>query len=275
MMHRADKKMLAFLAWLVVATVAAVGAGFWVVADQAHAATNCGVVAHRFGSTATIDDNTLEGLARTTAMNARGEGDLLPTTDGLVLFHQKRWEQGTTGEGVPWETTTAYADSLTTTRNHQQIPLFGQVLDYGQAHPSRFLFEAHYWQEAWTKSLLADAVAQVQNRGLAGQVQWTGTNAMMMALADISPAAVTVWRVDPDQTPTRAYVKSRSIEILQITSGRTRADIRMWRSWGLKVTGRNTRQGQYQEAYNHGLRVIQVLSGNIQPWLNYCRGGGQ
>jgi hypothetical protein len=266
--------------WTVTLVVWALALIVWatvlVMIVRANAAvTHCGVTAHRLGPTATIDDNTLEGLTRSTRLGARGETDLLPTTDGFVLFHQKRWEQGTTGIGVPWETTSAYADGLTTTGNSQQVPLFSKALTAAKNLDSRLLIEAHYWTEAWTPNLLEAAVGKVQQRGLTGQVWWTGTNAMMMALADIAPEATTVWRVDNDQTPTQAYVDSRSIEVLQVTPQTSAADINLWRSWGLRVTGRNTTVAEYQTAYNHGLRTVQTpTGGGIRPWLDYCEGGG-
>lgn len=258
--------------WVVVALGIA-----WVLVDRADAAvTHCGAIAHRLGPTSTIDDNTLEGLARTTRLGARGETDVLPTTDGFVLFHQKRWEQGTTGTGVPWETTSAYADTLATTGHNQQVPVLNQGLDYARAHGSRLEIEAHYWTEAWTPALLATVVDRVQRRGLMDQVWWTGTNAMMAALADIAPEATTVWRVDSDQTPTQAYVSSRSIEVLQVAPSRSAADIALWRSWGLRVAGRNTTVAEFKAAFNHGLRTVQTVNGgSIQSWLNYCEGGGQ
>jgi hypothetical protein len=232
----------------------------------------CGVQTHRFGPTATIDDNTLEGLARSTTMGARAEGDLVPLTDGFVIFHERLWQQKSSGIGVPWETDTAYADSLTTTPNGQQIVLLDQALDYAAAHGTKLILELHQWNEAWTQERVEEVIANVQARGMLGQVWFTSTIPGMTALAAVAPEAITVWRVEADQTPTTDFIANRSVEVLQVPHSSTVLEVQTWRSWGVLVQGRRVDPPFWKKAYRLGLRTVQT--NEPLRWLRFCRQGG-
>lgn len=236
--------------------------------DAAVPKPHCGVNTHRAGPTATIDDNTMEGVANSTTIGARAEMDLLPLTDGFAMYHEKRWQQTTTGTGVPWQTDTAYVQTLTTTRNGQRIPLFGDVLDYAQANGTKLQLELHHWADAWTPELAQQVVDEIRARGLVGQVWLTGTNGAMQALAQIAPELTVVWRVDNDETPSPDYIAKRSVEVLAIGTGRTTANVTLWRSWGVRVQGRQTTPTEFTRAYRIGLHTVQTNRPLL--WLTFC-----
>src|SRR4051794_5957703 len=139
------------------------------------------------GATAHIDGNTLEALRRSTRMGVRAEVDFAPTLDGLVAFHANRWEQGSTGTGQVWETSEAYAATLSTVPNGQHVPSAAEVLEQAAARHSQLLIELHHWVY-WQPDFLSHLVHKIDQLHLWGRVWITGTRGALTALHDFVDA---------------------------------------------------------------------------------------
>jgi hypothetical protein len=226
----------------------------------------CRAIAHRMGPTAAIDANTLEALRRSSRMGVRAEVDFAPTLDGLVAFHANRWEQGSDGTGDVWETTQAYAASLTTTPNGQHVPSAAEVLDAAVRYHSRLLIELHHWAY-WQPELLAHIVGKINQLNLWGRVWITGTRGALTALHDLVDATV-LWRLDDESDLTLNAAVKLGVDLIGVSRGAPTSMIRPWRQAGYPVTGRQSRIRGYPWAVRH--RILTLQTNTPGAWLAYC-----
>jgi hypothetical protein len=237
------------------------------VISPADAATRvCRAIAHRMGSTASIDDNTLEGLRRSTRMGVRAEVDFAPTADGLVAFHANRWEQGTDGEGQVWETTQAYAATLHTTPNNQHVPSAAEVLVQAHDERSRLLIELHHWDH-WQPAFLDHLVRKIDRLGLWDRVWITGTRGALTALRERTDATV-MWRLDRESSLTLDGARKLGVDLMAVSRGAPRHLIHEWRVAGYPVTARQSRIRGYAWAMSR--RILTVQTNTPGAWLRYC-----
>jgi hypothetical protein len=235
------------------------------------AAGQCRAIAHRMGPTPQIDDNTLAGLARSTAMGARSEVDLMPTADGLVAFHANRWEQGTTGKGKVWETAQSYARGLFTTRNGQSVPTAREVLLAADRQGSRLLIELHRWTH-WEPGLLDNLVARVDRLRLWGQIWFTGTRGALAALGKRVNATV-VWRLDSDHDLTLQSARDLDVDSLAVGLNISTATMGWWRQQGYPLSARQTTAARFGWAVDHDIWTVQT--DRPGAWLRYCSGSSR
>jgi hypothetical protein len=226
----------------------------------------CRAIAHRMGATAHIDGNTLQALHRSTRMGVRAEVDFAPTLDGLVAFHQNRWEQGSDGFGQVWETTEAYASGLTTTPNGQHVPSAAEVLEQASAHGSRLLVELHHWLY-WKPEFLTHIVRKINQLDLWKQVWFTGTRPAIKALDALVDATV-LWRLDNESDLTIDAAGKLGVDLIAVSRGSPASLIRPWRQAGYPVTGRQSRVRGYAWAISHRILTLQTNTPAI--WLSYC-----
>jgi hypothetical protein len=235
----------------------------------------CRAIAHRMGPTPLIDDNTLEGLRRSTRLGARAEVDFAPTENGLVAFHANRWEQGTNGVGKVWETTQDYALGLTTRPNGQEVPSAAEVLTEAHDLHSRLLIELHHWVY-WKPKFLTHLVQKIDQLRLWGRVWITGTRGALTALRERVDATV-LWRLDRESALTVDAAEKLGVDQIGVSSGARTAVIRSWRRAGYPVTARQTRVRWYGWAMRHHIRTVQTNAPSV--WLAYCEdeldGGGE
>jgi hypothetical protein len=251
------------------AVTAAVGAAAaLLVPAPAVAAGQCRAIAHRTGPTPQIDDNTLEGLARSTAMGARSEVDLMPTVNGLVAFHDNRWEQGTTGRGKVWETTQSYARRLLTTPNGQQVPTARELLLAADRQGSRLLIEMHRWSH-WRPELVDNLVARVDRLHLWGRVWFTGTRGALAALRQRVNATV-MWRLDSDNDLALKAARNLDVDLVAVGPNISTATIERWRHDGYPVSARQTVAARFGWAVDHDIWTVQTDA--PRAWLRYCGG---
>ena len=237
------------------------------VSAPADAATRaCRAIAHRMGPTAAIDENTLEGLRRSTRMGVRAEVDFAPTADGLVAFHANRWEQGTDGEGRVWETTQDYAAGLTTSPNGQHVPTAAEVLAQASRDGSRLLIEIHHWVH-WQPEFLERLVLAIDRRDLWGQVWLTGTRGGLTALRKQVDATV-LWRLDAESNLTPEAAQKLGVDLLAVADGAPSSVIRAWRDAGYPVTARQSKIRGYAWAMRH--RILTVQTNTPAAWLHFC-----
>jgi glycerophosphoryl diester phosphodiesterase len=231
----------------------------------------CRAIAHRMGATSGIDENTLEGLRRTTRMGVRAEVDFAPTTDGLVAFHPNMWEQGTDGQGYVWDTTQEYAAGLTTLPNGQHVPSAAEVLDQAAAGGSRLLIELHHWVH-WQPEFLAHLVRRIDHLDLWDRVWITGTRGALTALSELVDATV-LWRVDGESNLTLEAAQKLGIDLMAVSRGAPVSLIRSWRDAGYPVTARQSKIRAYAWAMRH--RILTVQTNTPGSWLRYCDGSAR
>jgi hypothetical protein len=237
------------------------------VATPADAVTRvCRAIAHRMGPTARIDDNTLEGLRRTTRMGARAEVDFAPTLDGLVAFHPNRWEQGTDGKGRVWETTQEYASTLTTIPNGQHVPSAAEVLSEAHDKGSQLLIELHHWAY-WQPEFLTRLVAKIDRLDLWGRVWITGTRGAITALREQVDATV-LWRLDGESSLTLDAAHKLGVDLIAVSRGAPTSLIRAWRDAGYPVTARESKIRGYAWAMRH--RILTLQTNTPGAWIRYC-----
>jgi hypothetical protein len=226
----------------------------------------CRAIAHRMGPTPLIDDDTLEGLRRSTRMGVRAEVDFAPTKNGLVAFHANRWEQGTDGVGRVWETTQAYAAGLTTVPNGQHVPSAVEVLKEAHDQRSLLLIELHHWAH-WKPGFLVHLVRKIDQLDLWSRVWITGTRGALTALRALVDATV-LWRLDGESALTFAAAQKLGVDQLAIWPGASATLIRSWRQAGYPVTARQSKPRAYGWAIRHSIRVVQTNTPAL--WLAYC-----
>ena len=226
----------------------------------------CRAIAHRMGSTPTIDGNTLEALRRSTRMGVRAEVDFAPTADGLVAFHSNRWEQGSDGEGPVWDTTQDYAAGLTTTPNGQQVPSAADVLTAAGHDKSRLLIELHHWSH-WQPEFLSHVVHKIDQLDLWNRVWITGTRGAITALHEFVNATV-LWRLDGESDITVSGAHKLGVDLIGVSRGAPVSIIRQWRDAGYPVTGRQSRIRGYAWAMSH--RILTLQTNTPAAWLRYC-----
>lgn len=233
--------MLAFLC--LIGTLVAVG----FVGVKAFAATEtCRAIAHRAGPTPTIDDNTLEGIARSGRLGCRAELDVVPVQGGRMVYHEKRWDGHTNGTGQVHETTFAYAKTLTTSRNGQQVPTLMEALNQARISGTPLLLELHHWP-TWTQADV-DAVVSVTD-GM--DVWFTGTLAAHRSLPD---DAERVYRLDGDEPTTRPAQAGATRVMVGPNDGR----IAELRDMGLRVLGRQSGPDEWLSFWEQGVFVVQT-----------------
>jgi hypothetical protein len=233
----------------------------------AEAATKCDAIAHRMGPTARIDDNTLTGLRRSTYMGVRAEVDFAPTMNGLVAFHANRWEQGTTGRGMVWETTQHYARSLYTTPNGQEVPTAAEVLDLAHKRGSTLMIELHRWSH-WRPELLDHLVRRLDRLKLWDQVWITGTRGALTALRERANAMV-LWRLDSDVDLTPRAAQKLDVDMIAVAPNISMDTINSWRDAGYPISARQTGRAKWQWAVNNDILTIQT--NRAGAWMQYCR----
>jgi hypothetical protein len=241
-------------------------AGLLVNAPADAATRVCRAIAHRMGPTAHIDDNTLEGLRRSTRMGVRAEVDFAPTSDGLVAFHANRWEQGTDGEGQVWETTQEYAATLHTSPNGQRVPSAAEVLIRAHDQRSRLLIELHHWTH-WQPEFLDHLVKKIDQLDLWDRVWITGTRGALTALHERVDATV-LWRLDGESSLTLDGAHKLGVDLMAVSRGAPRHLIREWRGAGFPVTARQSKVRGYGWAMRH--RILTVQTNTPGAWLTYC-----
>jgi hypothetical protein len=235
-------------------------------AAAVHGVRHCRAIAHRMGSTPRIDDNTIEGLRRSTRIGARAEVDFAPTADGLVAFHANRWEQGTDGEGLVWDTTQQYAETLVTTPNRQHVPSAVEVLTAAHDDRSRLLIELHHWDH-WKPEFLTHLVSKIDQLDLWDRVWITGTRGALTALRELVDATV-LWRLDGESRLTLHGAEKLGVDVIGIASGAPNSVLRSWRAAGYPLTGRQSRVRGYEWAMEHGILDLQTNKPSV--WLRYC-----
>jgi hypothetical protein len=233
---------------------------------SAEAVTQCHAIAHRMGPTARIDDNTLTGLRRSTHMGARAEVDFTPTIDGLMAFHANRWEQGTTGEGVVWETTQDYARTLYTTPNGQEVPTAAQVLKLAHKRGSRLLIELHRWTY-WKPELLDRLVRKLDRLHLWDHVWITGTRGALTALRERVNAMV-LWRLDTDADLTPRAATKLDVDMIAVGSNISMDTVNSWRDAGYPISARETPPASWQWAVNNDILTVQT--NRAGAWMRFC-----
>jgi hypothetical protein len=249
------------LAVLLSATAAVLAPG------PAAAATQCDAIAHRMGPTARIDDNTLTGLRRSTYMGVRAEVDFSPTMDGLVAFHANRWEQGTTGRGMVWETTQHYARTLYTTPNRQEVPTAAEVLQLAHKRGSTLLIELHRWSH-WKPKFLDSLVRRLDRLDLWHQVWITGTRGALTALRERANAMV-LWRLDSNVDLTPRAAQKLDVDMIAVGSNISTDTINSWRDAGYPISARETPPAKWQWAVNNDILTIQT--NRPAAWMHYCQ----
>jgi hypothetical protein len=251
-----------------IATVLATTASalFVAIAPADAASRVCRAIAHRMGPTPHIDDNTLEGLRRTTRMGVRAEVDFAPTSNGLVAFHANRWEQGTDGVGQVWKTTEEYAAGLTTLPNGQHVPSAAEVLFQAHDRRSHLLIELHHWAH-WQPEFLDHLVHKLDQLHLWGRVWITGTRGALTALRDRVDATV-MWRLDGESTLTPDAAQKLGVDIMAVSPGAPVSVIRAWRAEGYPMTVRESKVRGYGWAMRH--RILTVQTNSPAAWLRYC-----
>jgi hypothetical protein len=218
------------------------------------------------GATSRIDENTLEGLRRTTRMGVRAEVDFAPTTDGLVAFHPNLWQQGTDGEGHVWDTTQEYAAGLTTLPNRQHVPSAAEVLDQAAARGARLLIELHHWVH-WQPEFLTHLVRRMDQLDLWDRVWITGTRGALTALRELVDATV-LWRADAESNLTLEAAQKLGVDLLAVSRGAPVSLIRFWRDAGYRVTARQSNIREYAWAMRR--HILTVQTNTPVAWLRYC-----
>jgi hypothetical protein len=233
----------------------------------AEATTRCDAIAHRMGPTERIDDNTLTGLRRSTYMGVRAEVDLSATMDGLIAFHANRWEQGTTGHGMVWETTQDYARTLYTTPNRQEVPTAAQVLELAQKRDSTLLIELHRWSH-WKPELLDHLVRRLDRLRLWDQVWITGTRGALTALRERVNAMV-LWRLDSNVDLTPRAARKLDVDMIAVGSNISMDTINSWRDAGYPISARETPPAKWQWAVNNDILTVQT--NRVGAWMQFCQ----
>lgn len=251
-------------------TVALLAAGAVTLPASAAPPGRCDATDHRASAGPHIDDNTLNGIAWDTQHRLRSEVDLTPLTDGAALFHEHNWNKGTTGHGAPWTTTSAYTDTLTTTMNKQQVPLWHQVTRYLHTHPNaRLLAELDNWQIAGTRPWLRQVIATARQWHVMPQIQWTGTRGALSALAGLAPRTVAVYRLDHDERLTALEARAMALDVIAVSVREKAADVRLWRNRGYGVVSRQSTSVWWPRLVRLGIYTTQTNS--PLAWVGYCR----
>jgi hypothetical protein len=218
------------------------------------------------GPTARIDENTLEGLRRSTRMGLRAEVDFAPTADGLVAFHPNMWEQDSDGEGYVWDTTQEYAAGLTTLPNGQHVPSAAEVLKQAAALGSHLLIELHHWVH-WQPEFLTHLVQKIDQLDLWDRVWITGTRGGLTALRELVDATV-LWRLDGESNLTLEAAQKLGVDLTAVSRGAPASFIRTWRDAGYPVTARQSKIREYAWAMRR--RILTVQTNTPAAWLRYC-----
>lgn len=224
---------------------------------RGHNARPCHAIAHRAGPTATIDDNTLEGMRRTFRHGAIAEVDAVNLLDGRVLFHESRWQQGTDGVGVPEDTTTAYAKTLHTSRNGQAVPTLAQALREAKADGGKLLVELHRWPR-WNDAALASTLAAIDRHNLITSVYLTGTGGALKAVHEAAPWALTVWRPDADERVTIGRAERLGLEAVQFPVAYDADVVAKIRAAGFMTWGRQSNSPDWPAAWSRGIFTVQT-----------------
>jgi hypothetical protein len=196
------------------------------------------------------------------------ELDAVAVIGGTMLFHEKRWEQGTDGTGRVEDSTYAYASTLRTSAHNQQVPTLAEALSHLDSSGGHALIEMHRWP-AWTPAHLRGLVRKIRSRGLQGRVSLTGTRGALGALADVAPHLIAVYRPDRDEVFTRRQAHHLSVEGVQVGWDFTAADVAAWRRAGFKVWGRQTGPDNFAARIDRN--VLTVQSDHPGEWLDFCR----
>lgn len=246
-----------------------VAVGFLVgvgVTARAADASPCRGIDHRSGATTTIDDDTLEGMARDARIGAISEIDAINLIDGYALYHENRWEQGTTGTGVPEETTGAYASTLTTLDNHQQVPTLNEALGQDRSDGHLVLMEFHdAW--AWDQASVTEVAQRVADRGMLDHWYFTGTKGVLTMLKNTGLDTTVIYRPDDGEKVTDPA--RYGIDGYAVPTSWTLQQVLDARAAGFKVWARQTGASEYP------IRVAQQItttqSDSPQGWVTYCQ----
>lgn len=238
----------------VLAFAAGIALGVTVVVKAHATQPACRAVAHRAGHTQTVDEETVQAIARLGTMRAWAEVDLRVTSDGhIVLMHDDTVTRTTNGTGRIEDMTLAQVQGLRTVPNGQQVPAWTQAVAAAEQARVPVLAELKsYGHGEWPDRLVAQAVADAGT--WAGHVRLGGTTGAVKAVQRVAPSQPTFHRPDTgERLDGPATMVQPPLDALDADTVATlRAD-------GHEVAVRNTdTTGEWAHAVDIGVRLIQT-----------------